>query len=242
MKKTSLIKEGKAKRLYNTDEDGYVWVEYMDQATALNGKRKDHIAGKGSVNNEIDCMLFELLIRNGIETDFVKKLSDNEQLNTEVKIIPLEVVVRNAASGSFMKKFAVPYLQEFDQPVVEFFYKSDELDDPTINASQAQALKIVQSGEVDELTDQALRINELLKTRFAQAGLQLVDFKVEFGKTADGTIILADEISPDSCRLVDLETKESLDKDVFRKNTGDLVTVYHEVLHRLQNSQEEANV
>lgn len=122
MKKTTLIKEGKAKRLFNTDEPGVVWVEYMDQATALNGKRKDHIAGKGVLNNQIDCLLFELLGQQGIETDFIQKLSDNEQLNQEVDIIPLEVVVRNAASGSFQRKFAVPYLQKFDHPVVEYFW------------------------------------------------------------------------------------------------------------------------
>ncbi|TLQ04053.1 phosphoribosylaminoimidazolesuccinocarboxamide synthase [Pediococcus stilesii] len=242
MKKTTLIKEGKAKRLYNTDETENVWVEYMDQATALNGKRKDHVEGKGTLNNQIDCMIFELLNAKGIHTDFIKKISKNEQLNLKVNIIPLEVVVRNAASGSFQRKFDVPYLQEFDQPVVEFFYKSDALDDPFINTNQAQALKIITAEEGEMLQEMALRINSILKQRFAQAGLELVDFKVEFGKNGEGEIILADEISPDSCRLVDLETRASFDKDVFRKKTGDLVTVYQEVLDRLINSQEEAHV
>lgn len=241
MKKTTLIKEGKAKRLYNTDEKDLVWVEYMDQATALNGKRKDHIAGKGELNNQIDCILFEQLVAKGIHTDFIQQLSNNEQLNRKVKIIPLEVVVRNAASGSFQRKFDVPYLQAFDQPVVEFFYKSDELDDPFINTNQAIALKIIDLEESQRLEKMALQINQILKERFAKAHLQLVDFKVEFGKTADDEIVLADEISPDSCRLVDLTTKESLDKDVFRKKTGDLVTVYQEVLNRLNNSQEEVH-
>lgn len=240
MEKGTLIKEGKAKRLYHTDEDGYVWVEYMDQATALNGKRKDHIVGKGVLNNQIDTMLFKMLMANGIHTDFVKQLSDNEQLNLTVDIIPLEVVVRNAASGSFQRKFAVPYLQKFDHPVVEYFYKSDELDDPAINTSQALALGVINPGESERLQELALQINDLLKARFAKAGLELVDFKVEFGKKADGEIILADEISPDSCRLVDLETRDSFDKDVFRKKTGDLVTTYQEVLNRLNDSQEEA--
>jgi phosphoribosylaminoimidazole-succinocarboxamide synthase len=240
MEKGTLIKEGKAKRLYHTDEDGYVWVEYMDQATALNGKRKDHIVGKGVLNNQIDTMLFKMLMANGIHTDFVKQLSDNEQLNLTVDIIPLEVVVRNAASGSFQRKFAVPYLQKFDHPVVEYFYKSDELDDPAINTSQALALGVIKPGESERLQELALQINNLLKARFAKAGLELVDFKVEFGKKADGEIILADEISPDSCRLVDLETRDSFDKDVFRKKTGDLVTTYQEVLNRLNDSQEEA--
>lgn len=240
MEKGTLIKEGKAKRLYHTDEDGYVWVEYMDQATALNGKRKDHIVGKGVLNNQIDTMLFKMLMANGIHTDFVKQLSDNEQLNLTVDIIPLEVVVRNAASGSFQRKFAVPYLQKFDHPVVEYFYKSDELDDPAINTSQALALGVIKPGESERLQELALQINNLLKARFTKAGLELVDFKVEFGKKADGEIILADEISPDSCRLVDLETRDSFDKDVFRKKTGDLVTTYQEVLNRLNDSQEEA--
>ena len=240
MEKGTLIKEGKAKRLYHTDEDGYVWVEYMDQATALNGKRKDHIVGKGVLNNQIDTMLFKMLMDNGIHTDFVKQLSDNEQLNLTVDIIPLEVVVRNAASGSFQRKFAVPYLQKFDHPVVEYFYKSDELDDPVINTSQALALGVIKPGESERLQELALQINDLLKARFAKACLELVDFKVEFGKNADGEIILADEISPDSCRLVDLETRDSFDKDVFRKKTGDLVTTYQEVLNRLNDSQEEA--
>lgn len=240
MEKGTLIKEGKAKRLYHTDEEGYVWVEYMDQATALNGKRKDHIVGKGVLNNQIDTMLFKMLMANGIHTDFVKQLSDNEQLNLTVDIIPLEVVVRNAASGSFQRKFAVPYLQKFDHPVVEYFYKSDELDDPAINTSQALALGVIKPGESERLQELALQINDLLKARFAKAGLELVDFKVEFGKKADGEIILADEISPDSCRLVDLETRDSFDKDVFRKKTGDLVTTYQEVLNRLNDSQEEA--
>jgi phosphoribosylaminoimidazole-succinocarboxamide synthase len=238
MQKTTLIKEGKAKRLYNTDEAGVVWVEYLDQATALNGKRKDHVAGKGNLNHQIDCMLFECLAANGIRTDFIKSVSDHEQLNQKVTIIPLEVVVRNAASGSFQRKFDVPYLQVFDQPIVEFFYKSDALDDPFINQNQAEALKLVQPGECEQLTNLALQINQVLIQRFQQAGLQLVDFKVEFGKNDANEILLADEISPDSCRLVDFETKASLDKDVFRKKTGDLVTVYQAVLQRLKDSEE----
>lgn len=242
MKKTTLIKEGKAKRLYNTDEADVVWVEYLDQATALNGKRKDRVIGKGALNNQIDCILYDMLDAKGIHTDFIKKISDTEQLNYKVDVIPLEVVVRNAAAGSFQRKFAVPYLREFDQPIVEFFYKSDKLDDPFINTNQAVALKIISYAEGEILENLALQINRLLKERFRQAHLQLVDFKVEFGKTANGKIMLADEISPDSCRLVDLTTKTSLDKDVFRKKTGDLVTVYQEVLRRLINSREEAHV
>lgn len=242
MNKGTLIKEGKAKRLYNTDQPEYVWVEYMDQATALNGKRKERVVGKGPLNNQIDCLLFTMLQRNGIQTDFVKQLSANEQLNKVVTIIPLEVVVRNAASGSFQKKFAVPYLEKLPQPVVEYFYKSDELDDPVINTSQALALGIIQSGESEILQQRALQINKLLQARFAKANLQLVDFKVEFGKTTSDEIILADEISPDSCRLVDIDSQKSFDKDVFRKRTGQLVDVYQEVLQRLIDSQEDVDV
>ena len=178
MKKTTLIKEGKAKRLYNTDEADVVWVEYLDQATALNGKRKDQVIGKGALNNQIDCILFKMLDAKGIHTDFIKKISNTEQLNYKVDVIPLEVVVRNAAAGSFQRKFAVPYLREFDQPIVEFFYKSDELDDPFINTNQAVALKIISYAEGEILENLALQINRLLKERFRQAHLQLVDFKL----------------------------------------------------------------
>lgn len=242
MQRGSLIKEGKAKSLYETDEPGLIWVEYMDQATALNGKRKDHIAGKGVVNNKIDTILFNYLISEGIKTDYVETLSDTVQINRSVEIIPLEVIVRNYASGSLQKKFNLPYLQKLNQTVISYCYKSDELDDPVINASEALGLGFIQPGDSERIQELTLQINDLLIERFAQANLQLVDFKLEFGKLPNGEIILADEISPDNCRLVDLTTKESLDKDVFRKSTGDLVTVYEEVLKRLEQSEEKAHV
>ncbi|CUS25604.1 phosphoribosylaminoimidazole-succinocarboxamide synthase [Paucilactobacillus oligofermentans DSM 15707 = LMG 22743] len=242
MQKLAMIKEGKAKRFYETDEVGVNWVEYLDQATALNGKRKDRIIGKGSLNNQIDTILFEDLMANGIKTHFVKQVSQNEQLVKTMTMIPLEVVIRNAASGSFQRKFKVEYLKAFKKPVVETFYKSDALDDPFINESQILALEIVTETELAFIIDYALKVNQVLTARYAAAGLKLVDFKVEFGKTMDGEIVLADEISPDSCRLVDEKTLESLDKDVFRKETGDLVDVYTEVLKRLIDSQEATNV
>lgn len=237
MKKLNVLKEGKAKRFYETDDPDFYWVEYLNQATALNGKRKEAIAEKGILNNKMDSLIFNYLKTNGIATHFVKQLSDNEQLVQAVTMIPLEVVVRNAASGSFQRKFKQPYLAPLDPPVVEFFYKSDALDDPFMNAEQAAALKVVTLAESQTIEQFALKINELLLKRFAAAELQLVDFKVEFGRTKAGELVLADEISPDSCRLVDMTTKDSLDKDVFRKHTGDLTTVYHEVLQRLENSE-----
>ena len=242
MQKLAVIKEGKAKRFYETDEDGVVWVEYLDQATALNGKRKDHIEGKGSLNNQIDTILFENLMDNGIKTHFIKQVSSNEQLVKTMKMIPLEVVIRNAASGSFQRKFQIDYLKPLNPPVVETFYKSDSLDDPFINESQILALEIVTDEELNFITDYALKVNQVLSARYAQAGLKLVDFKLEFGKTNDGEIVLADEISPDNCRLVDQDTLASFDKDVFRKDTGDLVDVYSEVLRRLVESKEASNV
>ncbi len=236
MRKLEELKTGKAKRLYNTDDATVLWVEYLDQATALNGKRKEKIASKGALNNQIDCLLFNYLIQNGIATDFIRQVSATEQLIHPVKMIPLEVVVRNLASGSFQRKFATTYLQPLSRPIVELFYKSDALDDPFINDDQVEVLGLASAAELAAIKQLALQINQLLQSRFAQANLTLVDFKIEVGYLA-GQLVLADEISPDSCRLVDQTTQASLDKDVFRKQTGDLTTVYQEVLTRLQNSE-----
>ncbi|MFD1319342.1 phosphoribosylaminoimidazolesuccinocarboxamide synthase [Loigolactobacillus zhaoyuanensis] len=236
MRKLKELKTGKAKRLYTTDDPEVLWVEYLDQATALNGKRKEQIATKGALNNQIDSLLFDYLIANGVPTDFIRQVSATEQLIHPVKMIPLEVVVRNLASGSFQRKFATDYLQPLKQPIVELFYKSDELDDPFMNDDQVTALGIASAVELVQIKQLALQINQLLIARFAQGQLTLVDFKIEVGYL-NGQLVLADEISPDSCRLVDTTTQESLDKDVFRKHTGDLTTVYREVLTRLQNSE-----
>lgn len=236
MRKLKELKTGKAKRLYTTDDPTVLWVEYLDQATALNGKRKEQIAAKGALNNQIDCLIFDYLMANQIPTDFIRQVSATEQLIHPVKMIPLEVVVRNLASGSFQRKFATDYLQPLTKPLIEFFYKSDQLDDPFMNDAQAEALGIATADELAAIKQLALRINQLLQVRFAQAELTLVDFKIEVGYL-EGQLVLADEISPDSCRLVDATTQASLDKDVFRKHTGDLTTVYQEVLTRLENSE-----
>ncbi|MFB9770393.1 phosphoribosylaminoimidazolesuccinocarboxamide synthase [Lactiplantibacillus modestisalitolerans] len=238
IEKGDLLYTGKAKEMYTTNDPAVLWVDYLDQATALNGKRKVAIDQKGLLNNRISSLIFQDLARHGIPNHFIKQLSDHVQLVKRVKMIPLETVVRNAASGSFERKFAVPHLTKFTQPVLEFFYKSDALDDPFINDSQVAALQVADQATVAEMKRQALLVNDRLKTIFAEMGVQLVDFKIEFGLTADGQVVLADEISPDSCRLVDNQTHQSLDKDVFRKNLGDLTTVYQEVLQRLATVEE----
>jgi len=231
--KGDLLYTGKAKEMYTTNDPAVLWVEYLDQATALNGKRKVVIDQKGLLNNQISSLIFQDLAKHGIENHFIEQLSEHVQLVRRVAMIPLETVVRNAASGSFERKFAVPHLTEFSTPVMEFFYKSDRLDDPFINDSQIQALGVASAATLTEMRRQALLVNQRLQTIFSAMNLELVDFKIEFGLTTDGQVLLADEISPDSCRLVDLTTRQSLDKDVFRKNLGDLTTVYQEVLKRL---------
>lgn len=236
--KGNLLYTGKAKEMYTTNDPDVLWVEYLDQATALNGKRKVAIDEKGLLNNRISSLIFKDLARHGIANHFIEQLSDHVQIVRRVKMIPLETVVRNAASGSFERKFAVPHLTKFAEPVLEFFYKSDALDDPFINDSQVAALKVADAATVAEMKRQALLVNQRLQAIFAAMNVQLVDFKIEFGLTGDGKVLLADEISPDSCRLVDETTHKSLDKDVFRKNLGDLTTVYQEVLQRLATVEE----
>ncbi|MFC6206035.1 phosphoribosylaminoimidazolesuccinocarboxamide synthase [Levilactobacillus tongjiangensis] len=233
IEKGALLYTGKAKKMYATNDPEVLWVDYLDQATALNGKRKVVVEQKGLLNNRISSLIFQDLAKHGIQNHFIAQPSEYVQLVKRVKMIPLETVVRNAASGSFERKFGVAYLQPLVQPVMEFFYKSDELDDPFINDSQISALGLVSPENLAEMKRQALQVNQRLQAIFDEMGIQLVDFKVEFGLTMDGHVLLADEISPDSCRLVDKQTKKSLDKDVFRKNLGSLTTVYREVLDRL---------
>lgn len=229
----TLIATGKAKQLYTTDNDDIIRVHYLNQATALNGKRQEAIPEKGLVNNAIDSLIFNYLNDKGIPTHFIEKISESDQLVRKMTMIPLEVVVRNFASGSFQRKFKVPYLQRFEMPIHEYYLKSDALDDPFINDSQIVALQLATTEELSQISRLADQVNSLLQKLFAAADIDLVDFKLEFGKTADEQILLADEISPDSCRLVDQATGESLDKDVFRKRTGDMMTGYHVVLDRL---------
>lgn len=237
-----LIYEGKAKQMWSTDDPEVLRVVYMDQATALNGKKKDQISGKGVVNNEISSLVFQYLMKNGVETHFIKKLSDTEELVRKVEIVPLEMVTRNVSAGHFATRFGVEEGIDFETPVEETYYKSDALDDPFINESQSLALKVVAKDELDTMWGISRRVNELLKELFDRMGLILVDFKLEFGRLADGHIVLADEFSPDNCRLWDKRTRAHMDKDVYRRDLGDLTSVYEEVLRRLKEelAKEEA--
>ena len=217
-----LIYTGKAKDIYTTEDEHVIKSVYKDQATMLNGARKETIKGKGVLNNQISSLIFEKLNAAGVATHFIKRISDTEQLNKKVKIIPLEVVLRNVTAGSFSKRFGVEEGLDLKTPIVEFYYKNDELDDPFINDEQIAYIK-----------EETRRINELLKDWFAQIGLRLIDFKLEFGFDKDGKIILADEFSPDNCRLWDAEGHH-MDKDVFRRDLGSLTDVYQVVLEKLQ--------
>lgn len=216
MEKAQLLYEGKAKRLYKTDEQGILWVEYKDSATAFNGEKKEEISGKGRLNNQITSLLFEKLKANGIASHFVKQLSDSEQLVREVSIVPIEVVVRNIVAGSMAKRLGLEEGKEIEKPVVEFYLKDDELGDPLITDDHVAMLELATEQEVAVLKDKARKINEVLIGFFQEIGVDLVDFKIEFGRDENGEILLADEISPDTCRLWDKETKQKLDKDVFR--------------------------
>lgn len=229
-----LIYTGKAKDIYTTsdDEDMIISV-YKDQATMLNGARKETIKGKGVLNNQISSLIFTKLNEAGIATHFVKQLSENEQLNKKVDIIPLEVVLRNVTAGSFSKRFGVEEGIQLETPIVEFYYKNDDLDDPFINDEHVKFLGIASDEGIAYIKAETRRINELLKDWFNQIGLQLIDFKLEFGKDKDGHIILADEFSPDNCRLWDAEGHH-MDKDVFRRDLGNLTDVYEVVLEKLQ--------
>lgn len=228
------IYSGKAKEMWTTDDENVLRVVYLDQATALNGKKKDHINDKGQINNEISTMIFKYLDKNGIETHFIKKLSDTEELVKKVKIIPLEMITRNVSAGHFASRFGISEGKKFTTPVEEMCLKSDELDDPAINSSQAKALGVVNQDQLDTMWKISRKVNKLLTPLFEKAGMLLVDFKLEFGVLPNGEVILADEFSPDNCRLWDMETKNHLDKDVYRQDLGDLTSVYKEVLKRLK--------
>jgi len=234
MEKNDLLYEGKAKRIYATNETGVLWVEYKDSATAFNGVKKSEITGKGILNNEISSLIFANLQEIGIESHFIRKISETEQLVKQVSIIPLEVVTRNVIAGSLSKRLGMEEGTPLKKPVVEFYYKNDDLGDPLITEDHIEILEIASLEEVNLLRKKALKINEVLTELFLQLGIRLVDFKLEFGKDANGEILLADEISPDTCRLWDVKTNEKLDKDVFRRDLGDLTTVYTEILNRLK--------
>lgn len=233
MQKLEQLYEGKAKRIFKTDEPGIYWVEYKDDATAFNGEKRAQITGKGELNNRITSIFFRMLTEKGIENHFVEELSPTEQLVKEVKIIPLEVVVRNVAAGSLAKRLGMEEGTDLPQAVVEFYYKDDALGDPLVNDSHIDILGIASAEDRDQLRKMGLEINDVLQAYMKERGIILVDFKLEFGRTADGKIILADEISPDTCRFWDAETREKLDKDRFRRDLGNVEDAYKEILHRL---------
>lgn len=232
MEKRDMLYEGKAKKVFLTDDENCYIVQYKDDATAFNGLKKGSITGKGIINNKMTNIIFQYLEENGVSTHLVKELSDRETLVKKVSIVPLEVIVRNVAAGSFSKRYGVEEGKELLNPILEFSYKNDALGDPMINNMQITAIGIATKEELDDLSAQALRINELLKAYFLAKGIRLIDFKIEFGR-ADGKIILADEISPDTCRLWDSETNEKLDKDRFRRDLGGVEEAYEEVWRRI---------
>ncbi|HAA7128001.1 TPA_asm: phosphoribosylaminoimidazolesuccinocarboxamide synthase [Listeria monocytogenes] len=231
-----LVYEGKAKRLFKTEEAGVLRVAYKDDATALNGVRKESFAGKGELNNQITSLIFSHLAEAGIESHFIRAISETEQLVKEVSIIPLEVVVRNVMAGSLAKRLGKEG-EPIPNAIVEFYYKDDALDDPFINDDHVLYLEIATTNEMDAIRQAARSINKVLQELFNQMNITLIDFKLEFGRDAAGNILLADEISPDTCRLWDKETNQKLDKDVFRRNIGNLTDVYTEVLNRLKQVQ-----
>jgi phosphoribosylaminoimidazole-succinocarboxamide synthase len=233
MEKGALLYEGKAKRVYGTSDPDLLWIEYKDSATAFDGKKKAEIAGKGRLNNLISSIVFTKLQERGIASHFVRQLSETEQLVKKVEIIPLEVVVRAYAAGSISKRLEIPEGTELPRPIVEFYYKNDALGDPLLTEDHIEILGLASKAEVELLKAKALEVNQVLSELFRQLGIKLVDFKLEFGRDSQGNIVLADEISPDTCRLWDLETGERLDKDVFRRDLGSLTEAYEAILARL---------
>ncbi|MBR0574816.1 phosphoribosylaminoimidazolesuccinocarboxamide synthase [Proteiniclasticum sp. BAD-10] len=229
-----MLYEGKAKKIFLTDNENEVIVYYKDDATAFNGEKKGTIDEKGIMNNQITTILFEYLAAHGVKTHYIKTLSDREQLVKKVEIIPLEVIVRNVAAGSFSKRLGVPEGTELNTTIFEICYKNDALGDPLINDSHAVAIGLATFEELKEIYGITATINDLLKEFFQKIGLILVDFKIEFGKDAQGNILLADEISPDTCRLWDAVTREKMDKDRFRRNLDNVKGAYEEVINRMK--------
>ena len=233
MKKLEMIYECKAKRVYATDEAELLIVDYKDDATAFNGEKRGTIVGKGVINNQMSNRLMRRLEQAGVPTHFVEELSERETLVRRVEIVPLEVIVRNRSAGSFSKRYGVEEGRVFDAPTIEFSYKNDALGDPLINSSHVIALSLATPEELELIRRYAFRVNEVLSALWASRGITLVDFKLEFGRLADGTIVLADEISPDTCRLWDSATGKKLDKDRFRRDLGGVEDAYAEVMRRL---------
>lgn len=231
--------EGKAKKVFKTNQEDLYMIEYKDDATAFNGEKKGQIHQKGVMNNQITTLIFKKLAKHGIENHFVEYVDETHQIVKKVEIIMLEVIMRNVIAGSLAKRLGKPEGEVLPQPILELCYKNDDLGDPMINNYHAQAIGLANAEELDEITKKAFEINEYLKELFAQCGLTLVDFKIEFGRLPNGKVILADEISPDTCRLWDMETHEKLDKDRFRRDLGNVEEAYQEVLKRLKEELNE---
>lgn len=233
MEKTEQLYEGKAKKVWATDDPEIVIVDYKDDATAFNGLKKGTIAGKGVVNNKMSNYLMQILEKKGVPTHFVKELSDRETAVKKVTIVPLEVIIRNRAAGSICKRLGLEEGMNFVCPSIEFSYKDDDLGDPLINGYQAVSCGFATQEDIDTIKKYAFKVNEVLKEYFLSIGVELIDFKLEFGKTSDGTIVLADEISPDTCRFWDSKTHEKLDKDRFRRDLGGVEDAYAEMMKRV---------
>lgn len=230
----TLVYEGKAKRVFNTDDNNIYLIKYKDEVTAGNGAKKDKMEGKGRLNNLITSYFFERLAKEGVDSHFIERTSDTEQLVKKVTIIPLEVVVRNFAAGSIVKRLGFENGQAFEKPLVEFYYKEDALNDPFISDDHVKLLGLANDADIAELKRQALIVNETLIKIMDEMNLKLIDFKIEFGKDSDGNILLADEISPDTCRIWDKETNENFDKDVYRNDTGSLIETYTKFYNKLE--------
>ena len=237
MTKMNQLYEGKAKRVYETEDPNLLIVSYKDDATAFNGLKKGTIAGKGVINNQMSNRLMMRLAKAGVPNHFVEELNERDTLVRRVQSVPLEVIVRNIAAGSFSKRYGVDEGVVFDEPTVEYSYKNDALGDPLLNTSHALALGAATEEEIETIRRYALKVNEFLKAFWLECGVILVDFKLEFGRTADGEIILADEISPDTCRLWDAKTHEKLDKDRFRRDLGGVEDAYKEIMKRLMSHE-----
>lgn len=233
MEKLQQLYEGKAKRVYATEDPEKYIVDYKDDATAFNGEKKGTILGKGVINNRVTNHLMRMLEKEGVPTHYVEEISDRETIVKKVKIVPLEVIVRNLSAGSFAKRYGVEEGIVFAEPTLEFSYKNDDLGDPLLNTSHALALGLATKEEIARIQELALKVNELLKARFARVNITLVDFKLEFGRLPDGSLVLADEISPDTCRFWDSTTHEKLDKDRFRRDLGGVEDAYNEVMRRV---------
>ena len=233
MEKKELLYEGKAKKVYATDDPEVLYVSYKDDATAFNGLKKGTILGKGAINNRVTNYMMQMLEKQGVPTHLVQELSERDTLVKKVTIVPLEVIIRNISAGSFAKRYGVEEGIVFDEPTIEFSYKNDELGDPLINAYHARALGLATWEEIDTIKKLAFRVNDIMKAFFKGLKVDLVDFKLEFGRTSGGTIILADEISPDTCRFWDSETHEKLDKDRCRRDLGGVEDAYKEMMKRI---------